>query len=835
VGDLAAALQKMAERAGAEPGTVPAGEQTTIEPEAAPRAGAKGEEPLTSRLPVQRFTWKAVPLALGAPSPVVLNKGARVVILSWNKPSSLAAGIGQWFSTQYRAKSEEVVLPVEALGALAPEAIESEIARRAPGLASAAGLLITTDGLAAAPTGASAVAPAMTAAFAAFKTLLASPDREFAVVVDPGVGGAASAISEGLLGLLLSASHEYSSAVFRHATVESGAALPDVLERCLDTSLPIVALRFRGGEVLTDEAGPDPLPVRPESRFRVGSGDVILVTGGARGITGRAAAALAPFGPRLILLGRTPLDPAADLGALLGAPGIDAEYWTCDVSRPAEVEAVVGRAVDRFGRVDGIVHGAGVLRDTLLDYMGVADFAAVAAVKVAGLAALLGAAEPHGLRYVVGFSSLAAVTGNAGQANYAASSRAMAGLVRAWAGQSEGRRGHTLWLPPVKDLGMAAGREIREALERRGLGDAYVGVDEVGTALAHEIVLAPAARTDAIMVRMHPPVRNVKFQAAVPAARPEGEPAQAPGFDPAAYPLIDRVETLDRERGLLVARRVFRAEHDLWLPDHQPIRGMTQPILSAIMLVETVLEAARILYPHLDVIEVGDVDFLEMLECRAGAELATDVVCRASRDARGRVVCDVAVVGVPDAAEPPRADHAFRSFGARITLGGGPWQASAGARWLAPEQCDTEAKDRAAIAGKYETKTGLHGRYRVLEGFDGTADGLTAGHMIYAEQADFAGRGENGYQFAPYLLESLLQVAHFYPHMRDETDERDALPMKIGRMHIGRRPALGEDVRLEGRRSAETEAGLVWELRAFSSSGEILLDLSDFLARWIAQ
>ncbi|HEY3382688.1 MAG TPA: SDR family NAD(P)-dependent oxidoreductase [Vicinamibacterales bacterium] len=877
VGDLAASLQKMVDRGG-EPGAAPS-EPLVIDPLRGKQGRPTDEDAaFPPRLPLRRYVWADTPLTLATPSPVTLAKGARVVILSWNAPSALAPQIGAWFSKRYRAQTDEVVLASGSLLSLSPEDVEAEVARRIPALGSAAGLVVLLDGLATLAADGSDVAPVLTATFAALKALLRSADREFCIVIDGGQLGAGAAASEGTLGVLLSAAHEYSSAVFRHATVEPTADIPAVLERCLDTSLPLVQLRFRRDEVLTQEARPEPLHAGSAERFPIRRGDVVLVTGGARGITGHLAAALAPFGPRLVLLGRTPLDPSVDHRTLLGgggAPeevarrhvdrirpdaaeeqraraaaqlvtefdivrtldtlanaGLVAEYWSCDVSRPADVEAVVGRAVQRFGRIDGIVHGAGVLRDALLDYMTVADFAAVVAVKVGGLARLFQAAQPHGLRFVVGLSSLAAVTGNAGQANYAAASRAMAGLIRAWSGDGSHLRGQTLWLPPIKGLGMASGREIRELLERRGLGDAYAGVDEVGTAFAHELVLAQGAHSDAILVRMHPPVRTVRFQADAPAADSAATAPAPVEFDSGEFPLLDRVEVLDRTHGLLVARRTFTAERDVWLQDHRPFKELEQPIVSAIMLVEAALEAARLLYPHLDVLDASDVDFLEMLACRPGVPLAADLVCRSSRGDQGSVVCDVALTAVDDPTQPPRADHAFRSFGCRVRLGAGTWRARAEAPWLAPGTCDTEAKDRRALLGKYETKTGLTGRYRVLHGFDGTAPGLTAGHTLYAEEADFAGRRDNRYQYSPYLLEAMLQAAHFYPHMRDESDERKALPMRIGRLRIGRRAVAGENIRVEGRCTADTEAGMLWDLRAVDRSGEVVLEVSEFLARW---
>ena len=47
--------------------------------------------------------------------------------------------------------------------------------------------------------------------------------------------------------------------------------------------------------------------------------------------------------------------------------GIEATYHTCDVTDPEAVRAVMGEVAGRYGRIDGIIHGAGVLRDGLLE------------------------------------------------------------------------------------------------------------------------------------------------------------------------------------------------------------------------------------------------------------------------------------------------------------------------------------------------------------------------------------------------------------------------------------------------------------------------------------
>jgi NAD(P)-dependent dehydrogenase (short-subunit alcohol dehydrogenase family) len=86
--------------------------------------------------------------------------------------------------------------------------------------------------------------------------------------------------------------------------------------------------------------------------------------------------------------------------------------------------------VNRYGRIRGIIHGAGVLRDNFLSQMTADDFSLVTDIKFLGAWNLFQAAEKAGLRFFVGLSSVAAIQGNPGQTNYAAANRMMSALIR---------------------------------------------------------------------------------------------------------------------------------------------------------------------------------------------------------------------------------------------------------------------------------------------------------------------------------------------------------------------------------------------------------------------
>ena len=144
----------------------------------------------------------------------------------------------------------------------------------------------------------------------------------------------------------------------------------------------------------------------------------------------------------------------------------------------------------RYGRIDGIIHGAGVLRDGFLDQMTPDDLSMVANVKFLGAWNLFSAAEKAGLKFFVALSSVAAIQGNPGQTNYAAANRMMSALIRYLGPKNKAVRFKALMLPPIEGAGMAEDPEVREMLQRKGVG--YIHVDELAGLFCRELFVAAA-------------------------------------------------------------------------------------------------------------------------------------------------------------------------------------------------------------------------------------------------------------------------------------------------------------------------------------------------------
>ncbi|MDQ4102916.1 MAG: SDR family oxidoreductase, partial [Actinomycetota bacterium] len=291
------------------------------------------------------------------------------------------------------------------------------------------------------------------------------------------------------------------------------------------------AVGYAAGERITLQLTPAPLDPNGSADLGLGPDSVVLLTGGARGITAQVAIGLArACGCHLELVGRTPLpvgdeDPvtaaATDRVALrqllaraggrspaeieaaasrilaereiratlaeLAGVAASVRYSAVDVRVSAAVSTLMDEVYHRHGRLDGIVHGAGVLADRLLVDKTPEAFTQVWSTKVDGARALVGSAR-EGLGFLVLFSSVSGVFGNRGQVDYAAANDALDTLARIWASRTRGRVVAVDWGPwaePGEGTGMVSA-ELKREYARRGVG--LIEPDDGVTCLLGELV-----------------------------------------------------------------------------------------------------------------------------------------------------------------------------------------------------------------------------------------------------------------------------------------------------------------------------------------------------------
>jgi len=164
--------------------------------------------------------------------------------------------------------------------------------------------------------------------------------------------------------------------------------------------------------------------------------DVLVVTGGARGITAECAIRLArESGARLALFGRS--QPATDNEIVsnldrLKAAGINFRYYAVDVTdKAATFEAV--REVEReLGPVTAILHGAARNVPCLIENLDAKAVSETLAPKISGAQNLLAAIDPDQLRLLITFSSIIARTGLPGEAHYGLANEWLTRLTERW-------------------------------------------------------------------------------------------------------------------------------------------------------------------------------------------------------------------------------------------------------------------------------------------------------------------------------------------------------------------------------------------------------------------
>ena len=287
--------------------------------------------------------------------------------------------------------------------------------------------------------------------------------------------GISNPLQGGLAGLVKTASAEWDGVFCRAIDIDpewkdnveiARAVVNELINTKADDS---VEIGLESGKRYVPRLMPSPFP---EGRIDLSPGDVVVVTGGARGITAAAACALSEVvKPTLVLLGRSPepspepswlknLEDEVQIKKAIHANdyrgnnaspkeiekafkrymsgreiGRNLEklkkecrnviYRSTDVRDSNAVSAIIEEVRSKFGGITTIIHGAGVLEDRLIVDKTFEQFEKVFDTKVKGLTSLLSATEKDSLKYIVIFSSVTARIGNKGQADYAMANEAL--------------------------------------------------------------------------------------------------------------------------------------------------------------------------------------------------------------------------------------------------------------------------------------------------------------------------------------------------------------------------------------------------------------------------
>ncbi len=164
---------------------------------------------------------------------------------------------------------------------------------------------------------------------------------------------------------------------------------------------------------------------------------VVLVTGGSKGIGKAISQGFARNGARVVINFGHDEDSGRRGEEEVRKAGGEGRAWKADITNPEEVDRMFKGVVEQFGRLDILVNNAGVIRDTYLMLMSEDDWDSVVRTNLKGTFLCCRAA----LRPMIGqkrgriinMASPSAITGRAGQANYAASKGGIISLTKSLA------------------------------------------------------------------------------------------------------------------------------------------------------------------------------------------------------------------------------------------------------------------------------------------------------------------------------------------------------------------------------------------------------------------
>lgn len=161
---------------------------------------------------------------------------------------------------------------------------------------------------------------------------------------------------------------------------------------------------------------------------------VAFITGGTTGIGKEIALTLAKEGFNLSVNYIKETDDLDEFKSTIESFGAKCHLTKGDVSKFEDAERMINEIIEEYGRIDVLVNNAGITRDTLLMRMKKEDFEAVINVNLIGTFNVTKCTIPFMMkqRYgrIISMASVVGISGNAGQANYAASKAGIIGFTK---------------------------------------------------------------------------------------------------------------------------------------------------------------------------------------------------------------------------------------------------------------------------------------------------------------------------------------------------------------------------------------------------------------------
>jgi acyl transferase domain-containing protein/NADP-dependent 3-hydroxy acid dehydrogenase YdfG len=520
---------------------------------------------------------------------------------------------------------------------------------------------------------------------------------------------------------------------------------------------------------------------------------VVLASGGARGITAETLRALATSGLTLVLAGRKaepsledpattgldaaglrthvlekarregrtvrPVDVQREVAALLQdreiranladlrAAGARVEYRPCDLRDETQLAALLDDIYASYGRLDGVVHGAGIIEDKLLVDKTPESWARVLDTKVDSAFLLAKHLRPETLKFLVFFTSVAGRYGNSGQTDYATANELLNRMATQLERRYEGRVRVVAinwgpWEASRHGQGMVS-PETRRKFESRGVR--LVPADSGAQAFVDEIMRAPLTQVEVIAGEG-------------PWEKHETEAGAFAGAAPSrSYPLIHGGEhgTLRMTRRIDVASDPYLAQH--MLDD--------VPVLPAAVALELFAETAAALWPDRVVTEIRDLRVMRGIRLDGGGFDAA--ISAAALPVAGESVTEMELRTVGGSGPP--------HYRAKVVLGDGVPEPTAYRALLSPAAAPLSARqayqERLFHGPVFQTVTRLVG----LDAHGALAEMRASDVSAWRPSAT----GVDAWLFDPGLVDGAAQMALVWAYV---TESESALPSRFGRV-----------------------------------------------------
>jgi NAD(P)-dependent dehydrogenase (short-subunit alcohol dehydrogenase family) len=434
--------------------------------------------------------------------------------------------------------------------------------------------------------------------------------------------------------------------------------------------------------------------------------------------------------------------------------GGEVHYHQADLTSPEAVSAAIDEVRERHGRIDVLLHAAGLEISRGLSDKEPREYDLVFDVKSDGWFNLLSAVGDLPIGATIGFSSIAGRFGNAGQTDYSAANDLLCKYASSFRSTRPGTRGIALDWTAWGGIGMATRGSIPKIMEMAGI---EMLPPEAGIAWIRRELIAADTRGEVVVA------------GALGLLTAEWD--ETGGLDPAAIdvsdagPMVGEVVGLRLDAGLVVETTLDPDEQP-FLHDHQ-IEGT--PVLPGVMGIEAFAEVARLLAPDRPVAAVEDVTFLAPFKFYRGEPRTLTVSTRLRKDGDD-LVADCRLEGSRTLAtqtEPQWTTHFTGTV--RLT-----------AEAPEPAQQEVPAEDGAHAGPDDIYRVYFHGpAYQVLGGA-WSSNGGPAGRLA-AELPPNHRPEDAGTVMAPRLIELCFQTSGLWEIGRNG---RMALPRHVGRVQV---------------------------------------------------